>query len=113
MSMGIQISGSAEDLEILRQRIEQMIVIPASQNKVMARNEKLGKGQEKMIFSEGYEIFYSYNNAVVVRDGDRVLVTDKKFKRAETEQHIQNFVAGRVFETVKHSEIEKYFPINR
>lgn len=113
MSITLEITGTPEDLEIFRQRVEEMVIAPAQQNRMMGYMSRIGKGQEIYYSAEGYKIFYSYNNAVMVEDGDKILVSDKKFKRPEVALHLIGYIAGREYVTVPQQEIEKYFPMNR
>jgi hypothetical protein len=72
--------------------------------------KQLGANQTEVQLSDHYEtqIFFSYEQAVCVRNVDGCFVTDKKYSQT-TSKHINNWVAGlsNIIKMVPQSEIDK------
>ena len=70
----------------------------------------LGANQTEVQLSDHYEtqIFFSYEQAVCVRNADGCFVTTEKYSRT-TSKHINNWVANlsNIIKMVPQSEIDK------
>jgi len=71
--------------------------------------KQLGANQTEVQLSDHYEtqIFFSYEQAVCVRNVDGCFVTDKKYSQT-TSGHINNWVSGlsNIIKMVPQSEID-------
>ena len=72
--------------------------------------KQLGANQTEVQLSDHYEtqIFFSYEQAVCVRNADGCFVTEEKYSRT-TSKHINNWVANlsNIIKMVPQSEIDK------
>jgi hypothetical protein len=69
--------------------------------------KQLGANQTEITFLDESQIFFSYEQAVCVRNGDGCFVTDEKYSRT-TSGHINNWVSGlsSIIKMVPQSEID-------
>ena len=72
--------------------------------------KQIGANQTEVQLSDHYEtqIFFSYEQAVCVRNADGCFVTEEKYSRT-TSGHINNWVANlsNIIKMVPQSEIDK------
>jgi hypothetical protein len=72
--------------------------------------KQIGANQTEVQLSDHYEtqIFFSYEQAVCVRNADGCFVTDKKYSQT-TSGHINKWVSGlsNIIKMVPQSEIDK------
>ena len=67
----------------------------------------IGANQTEITFLDESQIFFSYEQAVCVRNGDGCFVTTEKYSRT-TSKHINNWVANlsNIIKMVPQSEID-------
>ena len=71
--------------------------------------KQIGANQTEITFLDESQIFFSYEQAVCVRNGDGCFVTTEKYSRT-TSKHINNWVANLsdIIQMVPQSEIDNF-----